>query len=266
MLIGNRKRENENEIHVYQSNKRDGRGWQLFTDLARTYWDGAPLAGPSKGPAEGLVGVSGRESPTRGVGHLDQQLLVVTGVADITDSDAKDPNALRPSSLEKSGQSKILLIGSSIGDDYQVATVFISPSQLIQRQFHPGTEVGQPLRLQATQGAIQTTEVTTHRSGWMVEDSVIRESYDSDQLAIVAASKLPDVLPGRVADSMDACGGLTKGLAECRAGRARLINHKNIRRVRAFGPLMWSILGSGSRFAVDLCGSAAAMAFWKKVK
>ncbi len=118
MLIGNRKRENENEIRVYRCNKRGGRGWQLFTDPARTDWDESPLAGPSKRPAEGLVGVSGRESPTCGVGHLNQQLLVVAGVADITDSDAKDPNALRPSSLEKSGQPKILLIGSSIGDHH----------------------------------------------------------------------------------------------------------------------------------------------------
>ena len=173
MLIGNRKRENENEIRLYRCNKRGGRDLQLFTNPARTDWDGAPLAGLSKGPVKSLVGVSGGKPSTGGVGHLNQQFLVVTGVADITDSDAKDPNALRPSSLEKSGQPKILIIGSSIGDDYQVTTVCISPSQLIQRQFHPGTEVGQPLRLQAIQGAIQTAEVATYRTGRMVEDSVI---------------------------------------------------------------------------------------------
>ncbi len=173
MLIGNRKRENENEIRVYLCDKRGRRGWQLFTDPARTDWDGAPLAGLSKGPAKGLIGVSGGKPSTGGVGHLNQQLLVVTGVADITDSDAKDPNTLRPSSLEKSGQPKILIIGSSIGDDYQVTTVCISPSQLVQRQLHAGTEIGQTLRLQTIQRAIQTAEEATHRTGRMVEDSVI---------------------------------------------------------------------------------------------
>jgi hypothetical protein len=235
----------------------------LFTDPARIDWDGAPSAGLSKGPTEGLIGVSGGKPSAGGVGHLNQQLLVVTGVADITDSDAKDPSTLRPSLLEKSGQPKILLIGSSIGDYYQVASVCISPSELIQRQFHPGTEVGQTLRLQAIQGAIQTAEEATHRTGRMVEDSVIRESYDSDQLAVVAASKLVDVLPSCVTDCMNACGCLTGGLAECLAGRSRLVNHKDVRRVRAFGPLMLLIFGFGSRFAADLCGIASAMAFWK---
>ena len=54
--------------------------------------------------------MSGGKPSAGGVGYLNQQLLVVTGVADIADSDAKDPNTLRPSSLEKSGQPKILII------------------------------------------------------------------------------------------------------------------------------------------------------------